>query len=102
MFGAGPFGGGIAIDIDQDLPEFQMNYGNVRYWARSVYYDSYGRYRRTHALIHPGESERYAIFAATLPRSGRWHMGASARENAPLRRSLLGKYELELVPGDSK
>ena len=71
--GQGPFGS-IAIDMDQGLPEFQLMYGNVTYWSRSVYYDSWGKYRRTHALIHPGSGTSHAAFTTSLPHSGRWRL----------------------------
>ena len=104
--GSSLFGGGIPIDIDQGLPEYQLNYGQVRYWARSVYSDSYGKYRRTHALIHPGEGDRNAIFATTLPSTGKWqlalHLGAGTGDSSALQRSYLGEYTLTLVQGDSR
>ncbi|MEM7363347.1 MAG: hypothetical protein AAF525_04950 [Pseudomonadota bacterium] len=106
MIGGGFLGGGIPIDMDQGIPEYQLNYGLVRYWSRSVYSDSYGKYRRTHALIHPGEGDRNAIFATHLPNAGRWqlalYLGASAGDGSALQRSYLGKYSLTLVQGGSR
>ncbi len=94
------------IDMDQGLPEFQLRFGNVQYWARSVYWDSWGKYRRTHALIHPGRGKSHAALTATLPHAGQWRLSyylginTAGEGNVPsgaLLRSYLGEYEMTLV-----
>ena len=95
-------------DLDQGLPEYQLRFGNVRYWSRAVYSDSWGKYRRTHALIAPGQGNSHAAFTATLPHEGRWQLSYylginTSTDSDPqfnpgvLLRSYLGKYEITLV-----
>jgi hypothetical protein len=99
---------GFDIDLDQGLPEYQLMFGNVTYWSRAVYSDSWGKYRRTHTLIHPGEGRRTAELTASLPSAGRWRLsfylginpaGANQSQTSPgvLRKTLLGQYEMALV-----
>jgi len=96
------------IDLDQGLPEYQLRFGNPRYWSRAVYSDSWGKYRRTHALIHPGQGSSHAAFTATLPHEGRWqlsyYLGINTNTDSDsqfnpgvLLRSYLGEFEMTLV-----
>ena len=96
------------VDLDQGLPEYQLRFGNPRYWSRAVYYDSWGKYRRTHALISPGQGNSHADFTATLPHEGRWQLSYylginTSTDSNPqfnpgvLLRSYLGKFEMTLV-----
>ena len=101
------------VDLDQGLPEYQLRYGNPRYWSRAVYYDSWGKYRRTHALIHPGQGNSHADFTVTLPHDGRWQLSyylgvntgtGTDRQFNPgvLLRRHLGKFEMTLVAGGER
>ncbi len=114
--------GSTAIDMDQGLPEYQLLHGLVEYWARSVYSDSYGKYRRTYALVHPGTGSSHASFTTSLPYAGRWrlsyYLGVNANTDlrsaradkaaglanayAGLTSSLLGEYEMALVSDDDR
>ena len=96
------------VDLDQGLPEYQLRFGNTRYWSRSVYYDSWGKYRRTHALVYPGQGDSHADFTATLPHEGRWQLSYylginTSTDTNPqfnpgvLLRSYLGKFEMTLI-----
>ncbi|MCZ6618307.1 MAG: hypothetical protein O7E57_09260, partial [Gammaproteobacteria bacterium] len=100
-------------DLDQGLPEYQLRFGNVRYWSRAVYSDSWGKYRRTHALIAPGQGNSHAAFTATLPHEGRWQLSyylginTSSDTNPDfnpgvLLRSYLGKHEMTLVSNNER
>ncbi|MCZ6852584.1 MAG: hypothetical protein O7G86_01590 [Gammaproteobacteria bacterium] len=96
------------IDLDQGLPEYLLRFGNPRYWSRAVYSDSWGKYRRTHALIFPGQGNSHAAFTATLPHAGRWQLSyylginTSTDDNPQfnpgvLLRSFLGEFAMTLV-----
>ncbi len=102
--------GSIAIDMDQGLPEYQLMHGQVNYWSRAVYFDSWGKYRKTMAVINPdSEKDSRAIFTTSLPQSGRWrlayYLGANndTKSREPqfivdsLSNSSLGKYDMTLV-----
>ncbi len=73
-------------DMDQGLPEYQLRFGQPQFWSRAVYYDSWGKYRRTHALVHPGEGNSHAEIKANLPKEGRWqlsyYLGINTGENS--------------------
>jgi hypothetical protein len=36
--------------------------------------EAYGKYRRTTAIVQPGDGERSAEFAAELPQAGQWEL----------------------------
>lgn len=101
------------IDLDQGLAEYQLRFGNPQYWSRAVYADSWGKYRRTHALIHPGQGESHAAFTASLPNSGRWrlayHLGINTDtdtepqfDTGVLQRSFLGEFQMTLVTNEGR
>jgi ABC-type transport system involved in multi-copper enzyme maturation permease subunit len=68
LFVCGGTLGGDAIDMDQGLPEQRRGRARAKYWRREVNSDSWGRYRHTYALVHPGGAASHAVFRTTLPR----------------------------------
>ena len=116
----GPFGGAsVAVDMDQGLPEFKVMFGSAKVWSRSVYADSWGKYRHTHALVSSGPDDQHAVFTAELPHQGRWRLsyhlaltpekkprkgddnqrdaGAAGGSRVLLTASLLGEYQMTLI-----
>ena len=71
----GPGGSGrLKIDMDQGLPQHHAIFGNPEIWSRAKDDRSWGKYRRTHALVRSGEGDQYAIFEAELPNAGEWRL----------------------------
>ena len=64
-----------ALDMDQGLPEFQGLMGPPSVWSRSSDAPtSWGKYRRTVALVKSGTGDGRAVFTADLPHTGRWQL----------------------------
>ena len=61
-------------DLDQGLPEASDFAGTPREWSRRETASSWGKYRHTIALAAGGDGDRRAVFAAELPRAGRWRL----------------------------
>ena len=61
-------------DMDQGLPEASDFTGPMREWSRRETASSWGKYRHTVALAASGNGDRRAVFAADLPRAGRWRL----------------------------
>ena len=71
----GPGGSGrLKIDMDQGLPQHHAIFGNPEIWSRAKDDRSWGKYRRTHALVKSGEGDQYATFEAKLPHAGEWRL----------------------------
>ena len=100
------------VDMDQGLPEFQAMFGPPAVWSRSSESpSSYGKYRRTVALVKSGTGDGRAVFTADLPHTGRWQLAYHLPERdhvekttpnspgAPLFTLDLGKYNLRLLAG---
>ena len=63
------------IDMDQGLPEFQGILGPPAVWSRSSDSPtSWGKYRRTVALVKSGTGDGRAVFTTALPHPGRWQL----------------------------
>ena len=71
----GPGGfGTVKVDMDQGLPEHRAMFGNPQVWSRASNDRSWGKYRRTHALVSSGEGDQLAVFEVDLPHAGRWRL----------------------------
>lgn len=64
----------IKIDMDQGLPEHKAMFGSPTVWSRAKDDQSYGKYRRTYALVQSGEGDQRAMFTVDLPEAGRWRL----------------------------
>ena len=69
-------GGGVAAsafprEFDQGLPTWTRTPGE---WSRATIPTSWGKYRRTTAGALAGDGGQVAVFAADLPRPGRWQL----------------------------
>ena len=71
----GPGGSGrLKVDIDQGIPQHHAIFGNPEVWSRAKDDKSWGKYRRTHALVRSGEGDQYATFEAKIPHAGEWRL----------------------------
>ncbi|HVS63170.1 MAG TPA: ABC transporter permease subunit [Thermoanaerobaculia bacterium] len=91
-------------EMDQGLPSLRFGAPPAT-WSRTELDSSWGRYRRTVAVIGAGDGSRTATFAAELPHSGPWRLelhvpprptGTAAALNQGWR---YGSYDLELRQG---
>ncbi len=107
------------LDMDQGLPEFQGFLGPPSVWSRnSDSPSSWGKYRRTVALVKSGIGKGRAVFTANLPHPGSWQLAyhipeatgndASGATAQPRNTSVgvgssiplnLGNYHLTLLAG---
>ncbi len=62
------------LETDQGLPVYSIFGGTPADWSRYEQPSSWGRYRRTTALIAKGDGSRRATYAAELPEAGRWRV----------------------------
>jgi hypothetical protein len=67
--------GTVKIDMDQGLPQHKAMFGNPAVWSRAIDSQSFGKYRRTYALVQSGEGNQQAIFTVDLPEAGQWRLG---------------------------
>jgi ABC-type transport system involved in multi-copper enzyme maturation permease subunit len=58
---------------DQGLP-LTSTYSIPRAWSRAVYTTSFGKYRRTFAVVGAGEGEKKAMFTADINQAGQWDL----------------------------
>jgi hypothetical protein len=88
-------------EMDQGLPAHRFG-SPPDTWSRVELDSTWGRYRRTVALVAKGDGSRTAIFGAELPHAGRWRIelhlparptGPAAAFNQGWR---FGSYDLEL------
>jgi ABC-type transport system involved in multi-copper enzyme maturation permease subunit len=89
-------------DLDAGLPPIEG--ATVRAeWSRYVHPDAYGKYRHTTAVIRKGKGKKKAVFAAEIPRSGRWelsfHLPAEQRSGLMTKRRDRGSWMLVLDDG---
>lgn len=103
------------IDMDQGLPEANGFTGTPTEWSRQEASASWGKYRHTMAVVRSGAGDRRAVFAAELPRAGRWRLalhlpepttrqgGGSPAPNVQINVSTglgrPGTYDLTLIAG---
>ena len=72
-------GGGLAAmfrppdALDEGLPSFRFGEPPAT-WSRVENDSTWGRYRRTAAVVRAGDGGRTATFAARLPEAGRWRL----------------------------
>ncbi|MYJ26748.1 MAG: hypothetical protein F4080_14780 [Holophagales bacterium] len=104
-----------AEETDQGLPVYNLFSGIPRTWSRYEQPLSWGRYRRTTALVPKGDGNRRVTYAAELPAAGRWRVEIHVPSLLPLPAGddtrdgqvsvsfglNLGTYDLELRNGDS-
>lgn len=62
------------FETDQGLPVYSIFGGTPADWSRYEQPSSWGRYRRTTALVAKGEGNRRATYTAELPEAGRWRV----------------------------
>ena len=67
--------GTIKIDMDQGLPQHKAMFGNPAVWSRAIDSQSFGKYRRTYALVQSGDGNQQAVFTVDLPEAGQWRLG---------------------------
>jgi hypothetical protein len=67
--------GTMKIDMDQGLPQHKAMFGNPTVWSRAIDSQSFGKYRRTYALVQSGEGNQQAVFTVDLPEAGQWRLG---------------------------
>ena len=98
------------IEMDQGLPAPSILFGPPQAWSRRESPSSFGKYRRTMAVVGRGGGDKVAVFKAELPHSGRWrldyHLPDVSMKNAKEARQRmnvalglgggLGTYELTL------
>ena len=58
---------------DQGLPVTGI-YRIPSTWSRAVYWNSYGKYRHTLAVVKAGKGEKKASFTTDIPKSGKWDL----------------------------
>lgn len=63
-----------AEETDQGLPVYNLFSGIPSTWSRYEQPLSWGRYRRTTALVPKGDGSRRVTYAAELPEAGRWRV----------------------------
>ena len=63
-----------AAETDQGLPVYNLFTAIPSTWSRYEQASSWGRYRRTTALVAKGEGTQRAIYTAVLPEAGRWRV----------------------------
>jgi len=72
-------------------------------WARYVHPDTYGKYRHTTAVVRKGKGDKKAVFAAEIPKSGRWelsfHLPSEQRSGLMASRRDRGSWKLVLDDG---
>ena len=59
--------------LDEGLPAFRFGEPPAT-WSRVEYESSWGRYRRTAAIVSSGSGSRAATFETSLPEAGRWRV----------------------------
>ena len=103
------------VDMDQGLPAANGFAGTPTEWSRREASASWGKYRHTMAVVRSGAGDRRAVFAAELPRAGRWRLalhlpepttrqgGGSPAPNVQINVSTglgrPGTYDLTLIAG---
>jgi len=63
-----------AEETDQGLPVYNLFSGIPSTWSRYEQPLSWGRYRRTTALVPKGDGSRRVTYSAELPEAGRWRV----------------------------
>jgi ABC-type transport system involved in multi-copper enzyme maturation permease subunit len=102
--------GGLKVDLDQGLPAFAAMFGPPQVWSRAEEFNSFGKYRHTHAIIAGGDGNQRSTFTAVLPDSGRWRLAyyvskkPTSRAAPGLAKVLntMGKYNLTLKSGNGE
>jgi len=85
-------------ELDQGLPLSDPQL-RPRSWSRAARPAAWGRYRRTLAVVRPGDGRQRAVFSAELPRAGRWEVEYFVPRGAWHKDSRLGRWKLELDDG---
>jgi hypothetical protein len=92
--------GGLAAfipqgDMDEGLPAPPVTTAPQE-WSRREAPLGWGKYRRTVAMVVSGSGSQRAVFAARLPRAGRWRLASHLPAGVL---PTLGTYDLKLVAG---
>ncbi len=89
-------------DLDAGLPTIDGASPRAR-WSRYVHPDAFGKYRRTTAVVRGGKGDKKAVFAAEIPKSGRWelsfHLPAEQRSGLMSQRRDRGSWKIVLDGG---
>lgn len=101
---------GIQVDLDQGLPAFHSMFGPPGVWSRAEEFNSWGKYRHTHAIIASGDGNQRTTFSADLPQSGSWRLAYYVSKKPTTNAvpglakilNTMGKYSLTLISGDGE
>lgn len=101
---------GMQVDLDQGLPAFHSMFGPPEVWSRAEEFNSWGKYRHTHAIIASGDGNQRTTFSADLPQSGSWRLAyyvskkptSNAVPGFAKILNTMGKYNLTLISGDGE
>ncbi|NIM02357.1 MAG: hypothetical protein GTN89_16530 [Acidobacteria bacterium] len=89
-------------DLDAGLPALDGASARAD-WSRYVHPDAFGKYRRTTAVVKRGKGDKRAVFAAEIPRAGRWelsfHLPAEQRSGLMSQRRDRGAWKLVIDDG---
>ena len=87
-------------ETDQGLPVYNLFTGTPSTWSRYDQPASWGRYRRTTALIAKGEGNRRAVYQADLPVAGRWRVELHVPSLSPVPGGGEIRREVRIGGGD--
>ena len=88
------------IETDQGLPVFQIFTGAPSAWSRYEQSSSWGRYRRTTAVVSKGDGSRRATYRAELPETGRWRVELHVPSLSPVPGGGQVRREVRVGGGD--
>ena len=89
-----------AEETDQGLPVYNLFSGIPSTWSRYEQPLSWGRYRRTTALVPKGDGNRRVTYAAELPAPGRWRVEIHVPSLSPVPGGGEIRREVRIGGGD--
>ena len=89
-----------ALETDQGLPVYSIFSGTPADWSRYEQPSSWGRYRRTTALIAKGDGSRRATYTTKLPEAGRWRVELHVPSLSPVPGGGEIRREVRIGGGD--
>ncbi len=89
-----------AVETDQGLPVYHLFTAIPGTWSRYEQPSSWGRYRRTTALVPKGEGRQRATYTAELPEAGRWRVELHVPSLSPVPGGGEIRREVRIGGGD--
>ncbi|MCE2558211.1 MAG: ABC transporter permease subunit [Acidobacteria bacterium] len=89
-----------AVETDQGLPVYSLFGGTPADWSRYEQPSSWGRYRRTTAVVSKGDGSRRATYRAELPEAGRWRVELHVPSLSPVPGGGEIRREVRIGGGD--